>query len=93
MANDDGRVSHLLTVFNFQPVEVEIRLLEAVKFLMLLEALQLHKKMKAGEDIPIFAIIMFARDSSHDPWHFMLKHLNAVGDTGGLEQVRKMARD
>ena len=45
--------------------------------------------MKANRDVPMFAMIMFARDSSEDPYHFMIKHLNAVGDTGGLEQVRE----
>ncbi len=89
MSQEEGRVAHLLSKFNFKPLEFEIRLLEAIKFLMLYRAIQLHKKIKADEAVPIFAVIMFARDSSGDPWHFMAKHLNAVGDTGGLEQVRE----
>jgi ubiquitin thioesterase otulin len=85
----DGRLSHLLSVFNFKPFDFEFRLLEAVKFLMLHQAIQLHREMKACRDVPVFAMIMFARDTSEDPWHFMMKHLNYVGDTGGLEQVRE----
>ena len=89
MSHEEGRVTHLLSKFNFTPLEYEIRWLEAVKFLMLYRAIQLHRKVKANEDVPIFAMIMFARDTSQDAWHFMAKHLNAVGDTGGLEQVRE----
>ena len=87
MPQEEGRVMHLLTHFNFKPIEYEIRLLETVKFLMLFRAIKLYQKIKCEEDVPIFAMIMFARDSSQDPHQFMMKHLNAVGDTGGLEQV------
>lgn len=89
MNQEEGRVIHLLSQFNFKPIEYEIRLLEAVKFLMLFKAIKLHQKVKKEEDAPIFAMIMFARDSSQNPHQFMMKHLNAVGDTGGLEQVSK----
>ncbi|XP_028399893.1 uncharacterized protein LOC114523227 isoform X2 [Dendronephthya gigantea] len=87
MENEEGRVAHLLANFNYKPVEFEVRILEAVKFLMLDTAIKLHTRSKADEDVPLFAIIMFARDTSMNPRDFMAKHLNAVGNTGGLEQV------
>lgn len=87
MSQEEGRVNHLISQFNFQPQEFEIRILEATKFLMFYKAFQLHRKIKNNVDVPIFAMIMYARDSSLDPWHLMTKHLNAVGDKGGLEQV------
>ena len=89
MDREEGRITQLLVNFNCKAFEIEIRLLEAIKFLMFYQATLLYRKMKANKDVPIFAVIMFARDSCADPWHFMTKHLNYVGDTGGLEQVRK----
>lgn len=50
-------------------------------------AVQLHRKMSSGEDVPIFAMLLFARDSSESPRKLLTNHLNRTGDTGGLEQV------
>lgn len=61
--------------------------MEAVKLLMMVTAVNLHESMTSEEEVPVFAIIMFARDTSLDPCQFMKRHLNAVGDTGGLEQA------
>ena len=89
MHQDESRVMHLLSNFNFRPIEYEIRLLEAVKFIMLYKAISLYQNMRQDMQVPVFAMIMFARDTSQNPEQFMMNHLNAVGDTGGLEQVSK----
>lgn len=44
--------------------------------------------MDDGEDVPIFSHLLFARDTSETVADFLKNHLNAVGDSGGLEQVR-----
>lgn len=72
----------------FSKQENEYKMYEAMKFLMLYTVFELHEGLKDGEDVPGFCAIFFARDSSPDPLSFMMNHLNQVGDTGGLEQVR-----
>ncbi|XP_061411931.1 LOW QUALITY PROTEIN: uncharacterized protein LOC133345305 [Lethenteron reissneri] len=65
----------------------EWRLYEAVKLLMLWKAMDLFEMQKRGEDVPLFATLMFARETSLNPHSFLLNHLNHVGSSGGLEQV------
>jgi ubiquitin thioesterase otulin len=43
--------------------------------------------MEQGNDVPVFAWLMFARDTSENMSSFVRNHLNQVGDSGGLEQV------
>ena len=81
------KVDRLLSVFNADFDYLELKLLEAVKFLMICTAVDLYKKLNSGEDVPIFAMLMFARDTSPNPQELLQKHLNCVGDSGGLEQV------
>ena len=61
--------------------------MEAVKLLMLLHAVRLYEDWQAGRDVPTFACLMYARDTSPNPQLFLLKHLNNIGHTAGLEQV------
>ena len=51
-------------------------------------AVQLNKRLNQGEDVPIFSVLLFARDSCESPRDLLLNHLNKTGDTGGLEQVK-----
>ncbi|KAG5841849.1 hypothetical protein ANANG_G00171370, partial [Anguilla anguilla] len=67
--------------------EEEYALLEALKFLMLRTACQLHARMLQGADVPVFCWLLFARDSSPCPRLFLTNHLRHVGVSGGLEQV------
>lgn len=71
----------------FQGGEEELGLLEAVKLLMLARALELHGRMQAGGDVPLFCWLLFARDSSDSPRSFLSNHLSHVGLSAGLEQV------
>ncbi|KAK2900871.1 hypothetical protein Q8A67_008986 [Cirrhinus molitorella] len=71
----------------FKGHEEEYELLEALKFLMLRTAIQLHSDMEKGSDVPEFCWLLFARDSSKCPKTFFTNHLRHVGFSGGLEQV------
>lgn len=67
--------------------QCDLELMEGVKLLMLLKAIDLHNDMSQGNDVPIFVWLMFARDTSDTLELFVKNHLNPVGDSGGLEQV------
>uniref|UniRef100_A0A673NKS6 Ubiquitin thioesterase otulin-like n=1 Tax=Sinocyclocheilus rhinocerous TaxID=307959 RepID=A0A673NKS6_9TELE len=71
----------------FSGHDEEYELLEALKFLMLRTAIQLHSDMEKGSDVPEFCWLLFARDSSKCPKTFLTNHLRHVGFSGGLEQV------
>ena len=59
-----------------------------MKLHMLWQAMQLHRQNSSGTDeVPVFAMLMFARDTSETPRDLMNNHLRDVGNTGGLEQV------
>lgn len=79
----------------FQGGEEELGLLEALKLLMLARALELHGRMQAEGDVPLFCWLLFARDSSDCPRSFLSNHLSHVGLSAGLEQVgsTRAARD
>ena len=69
----------------------DLELMEGVKLWMLLKLIDLQKKIANGEDVPVFAHLLFARDTSLTVDTFLRNHLNVVGDTGGLEQVSYVA--
>uniref|UniRef100_A0A672H1Z2 OTU deubiquitinase with linear linkage specificity a n=1 Tax=Salarias fasciatus TaxID=181472 RepID=A0A672H1Z2_SALFA len=71
----------------FRGGEEELGLLEALKLLMLSRAVELHGRMQAGDDVPLFCWLLFARDSSDCPHAFLANHLSHVGLSAGLEQV------
>jgi len=83
-AND--RVAHFTALFN-SGSNAEIKLFEAIKLLMLDTAVNLHQLQSRGEEVPIFAWLLFARDTSETPESLMINHLNLAGKSGGLEQV------
>jgi hypothetical protein len=50
--------------------------------------MELHRGNTNGaDDVPLFAMLMFARDTSETPKDLMNNHLREVGNSGGLEQV------
>ncbi|XP_051984920.1 OTU deubiquitinase with linear linkage specificity b isoform X2 [Xyrauchen texanus] len=71
----------------FVGLDEEYELLEALKFLMLRNAIQLHSDMVKGSDVPEFCWLLFARDTSKCPQTLLTNHLRHVGFSGGLEQV------
>ncbi|NWI98358.1 F105A thioesterase, partial [Crypturellus undulatus] len=69
----------------------EHKLYEAIKFVMLYEVVEAYEQMKnRQEHLPNLFRLLLARDSSSDPLSFMMNHLNAVGDSGRLEQVEML---
>ncbi|KAL4224898.1 hypothetical protein ACF0H5_015594 [Mactra antiquata] len=80
------REQFLVDIFN-SDLDSDLDLMEGVKLLMLLSALHLHNDMEQGDDVPVFAWLLFARDTSENMSSFVRNHLNHVGDSGGLEQV------
>jgi len=83
---NQNREEFLVDQFNSDP-DLDVRLMEAVKLLMFVKSAELYDANLKGADIPIFAILLFARETSETPQAFMEKHLNFMGDSGGLEQV------
>jgi ubiquitin thioesterase otulin len=82
--NQDETLAALL---NSDPI-LDLHVVEAVKLHMLQHAMELHKESSSGSDnVPLFAILMFARDTSETPKDLMNNHLREVGNSGGLEQV------
>jgi hypothetical protein len=76
----------LATLLNSDPT-LDLHVVEAVKLHMLQRAMELHRGNSSGSDVPLFAILMFARDTSETPKDLMNNHLREVGNSGGLEQV------
>ena len=86
MKSNSDRIAHFTALFN-SGTNAEIMLFEAIKLLMLETAVVLHHLQARGEEVPIFAWLLFARDTSETPESLMINHLNPAGKTGGLEQV------
>lgn len=80
------REEYLVSLLNRLP-EVDLQLMEAVKLLMMLRAIELYDNCNSGIEVPVFVWLMFARDTASTPEQFFRNHLNVVGDTGGLELV------
>ncbi|XP_051969823.1 FK506-binding protein 5 [Xyrauchen texanus] len=71
----------------FQGGVEEYGLLEALKFLMLAKAIELHHNMVSDQEVPVFCWLLFARDTSENPQNLLTNHLSQIGFTGGVEQV------
>lgn len=71
----------------FQGGEEEYGLMEALKFLMLAKAVELHHNMVTDQEVPVFCWLLFARDTSENPKTLLANHLSQIGFTGGVEQV------
>ncbi|XP_037068017.1 ubiquitin thioesterase otulin-like isoform X2 [Pollicipes pollicipes] len=82
----EGAGRHLRQQWNSDP-DLDLRCMEAVKLHMLAAAVQLERDQSALQTVPLFATLLFARDTSATPRDLMANHLNLVGDSGGLEQI------
>ncbi|KAM8966986.1 inactive ubiquitin thioesterase OTULINL [Pelodytes ibericus] len=71
----------------FSDDELENKLYEAVKFIMLYLVIEAYENMKTEQNFPSFFNYIFSRESSSDPLSFMMNTLNCVGDSTGLEQI------
>ncbi len=86
LTNYGERESYVIETLNSDE-DVDVRLMEATKALMMADVLSLHKDNCQGKPVPTFVWLMFARDSSLNPKDFFLNHLDGVGDSYGLEMV------
>lgn len=71
----------------FSDEATENKLYEALKFIMLYLVIEAYEDIKSAQHSPCFFNFLFSRDTSADPLSYMMNHLNAVGDTSGLEQA------
>lgn len=63
--------------------------MEAMKLLMLKSVLDMHEALAVDKPVPVFALLLFARETSRDPKSFMLNHLNHTGEARELDDVSK----
>ena len=82
----ENRECVLLSRLNNDP-HLDMIICEAMKLHMMVVAMDLYIDNISGANIPLFAMIMYARHTSQTPEELMTNHLNPVGDTAGLEQV------
>ncbi|PSN47887.1 hypothetical protein C0J52_01251 [Blattella germanica] len=87
LSSVESKSEELVTLLNNDP-NVDLHIVEAVKLHMLRCAMQLHQLNLSGTgDVPLFAMLLFARETSQTPRDLMNNHLGEVGNSGGLEQI------
>jgi ubiquitin thioesterase otulin len=80
------REEYLVSLFNQNP-DTDLRLLEAVKVLMMLKAVTLFDDFSSGRDVASFVWQLFTRDTSRSVEQLFSNHVNPIGDTTRLQQV------
>nr|CAD7571998.1 unnamed protein product [Timema californicum] len=85
LSSERNREEALVNILTSDPL-LDLHIMEAVKLHMLHRAMELHQANSNGYDVPLFAVLMFSRDTSETPKDFMNNHLSEVGNSGGLEQ-------
>ena len=73
---------------NTQPETFDFSLMEALKFYMFITAAKYWELFSNGHEVPESICFLFLREDSNNLEEFLVNHLNAVGDSGGLEMVR-----
>ncbi|XP_064476924.1 uncharacterized protein LOC135390890 isoform X2 [Ornithodoros turicata] len=71
----------LAALLNKDPV-IDAQISDAVKLVMLKCALELYEDQVDEVVVPMFATVMFSRESSRTPEDFLLNHLNRIGSEG-----------
>jgi ubiquitin thioesterase otulin len=77
------REDYLLAVMNQSP-ELDLQLMEAVKALMMLKAIDFHElytNVGDHQPAPVFSWLMFSRKTSETPQTLFHNHINNIGDT------------
>lgn len=85
-ADDDARMALLMDAFDSNP-NVEFRVLDSLKLLMLAHAEVQYQIMIGDEEVYPFVPLLFARSTSKTPAAFFKNHLRDLGHSAGLEQV------
>lgn len=72
----------------FADENMEHKLYEAVKFIMLYQVIEAYECLNNKQVcIPGFFKHLFVCDTSLDPLSYMMNRLNSIGDRRGLDQV------
>lgn len=72
----------------FADENMEHKLYEAVKFIMLYQVIEAYECLNNKQErIPRFFKHLFVCDTSLDPLSYMMNRLNSIGDRRGLDQV------
>ena len=86
LPSQEERLARTLSLLNGSE-RFDTELMEGLKLMMLFRANDLQEEMRGGGDVPTFAWLLFARDTSPDVVSFVRNHLNCVGDSAGIDQV------
>ncbi|XP_022256486.1 uncharacterized protein LOC106472171 [Limulus polyphemus] len=76
----------LVAKLNNNPT-LDTHLMEAVKLLMLVSAIELYPRYQSQENLPVFIWLLFARATSRTPKDLMLNHLNVLKETKHIKEV------
>lgn len=86
MPSEACREDYLVALFNHNP-DTDLRLLEAVKVLMMLRAVSLYEDFTSGRAVASYVWQLFTRDSSRSIEQLFMNHINSIGDTTRLSQA------
>eukprot|EP00800_Vazella_pourtalesii_P003757 TRINITY_DN1390_c0_g1_i6.p1 TRINITY_DN1390_c0_g1~~TRINITY_DN1390_c0_g1_i6.p1 ORF type:complete len:1099 (+),score=195.47 TRINITY_DN1390_c0_g1_i6:39-3335(+) len=81
------RMVYIYKQLNTQPETYDFTLMEALKFYMFITAAEYWELFSNGKEVPESILFLFLREDSANLEDFLVNHLNAVGDSGGLEMV------
>lgn len=86
MSNIICREQYLLALLNHSP-EMDHSLLEGLKILMVLKAIELFSERAGHKDVPSFVLQLFAKESSKSLESFFTSHINVIGNTRPMRAV------
>lgn len=86
MSTVQEREARTLSILNSSE-SFDAQLMEGMKLMMLFRVSDLQREIAEGMDMPTFAWLLFARDTSETVVDFVKNHLNCVGDSAGVDQV------
>ncbi|KAK2142840.1 hypothetical protein LSH36_908g01069 [Paralvinella palmiformis] len=91
ISSSSAREIALVELLNFDP-EVDLKLMEAVKVLMMLKAIKMYESymglvQSEVSKPPVFVWLMYSRQSSQTPEALFNNHINPLGDVSPAHQV------
>lgn len=87
MSSFTCRERYLLALLNHSP-EMDQSLLEALKILMMLKAIELFNEYSSGQkNVLSFVLQLFAKESSNSLESFFNNHINVIGNAAPMKAV------
>lgn len=86
MPSQDMREYRTFSLLNGSQ-QFDVELMEGMKLMMLLYMADIQKQIAEEAEVPLFAWLLFARDTSSNVVDFVKHHLNPIGDSAGMDQV------